>query len=122
MNRCWTRIAVVALIALLTGAELAGATNPPSPRPGTLRGHIVPSGHAKLLIHYRHAHHERVRWYRWHFYRVPLKCKGGPAVSRITVKGGEGIWNKYADRNPFGGVLLSGRPSSGATESSSPAC
>jgi hypothetical protein len=48
-----------------------------------------------------------VRWYRWHFYRVPLKCKSGPAVSRITVKGGEGIWNRYADRNPFGGGFAS---------------
>jgi hypothetical protein len=91
---------------LLTGTGLAFATNPPSPRPGTLRGHIAPSGHAKLRIHYRHAHHERIRWYTWHFYRVPLKCKSGPAVSRLTVKGGEGALNRYADRDPFGGASV----------------
>lgn len=85
---------------------LAFASGLSSPHQGTLKGRIEPSGHAKLRIHYRHAHGQKTRWYTWHFYRVPLKCQGGPAVPRDTVKGGEGIWNKFADRDPFGGVVV----------------
>lgn len=100
--------AALALICLAACAGLALAANTSSPRQGTLKGQMNPSGHAKLLIYYRHQHGEKIRWYRWHFYRVPLKCKSGPAVARYAVKGGEGIWNKYADRNPFGGVSAEG--------------
>jgi hypothetical protein len=85
------------------------------PRPGTLRGHIAPSGHAKLQITYQRRVHGgpppskaasrgRIRSYVWHLYRVPLKCKGGPAVARYTVKGGEALNQRYAThRREFGG-------------------
>jgi hypothetical protein len=101
-------IVTVALIALIASAGLALAATKSSPRPGTLRGHINRSGHAKLRIIYRHEFHAYVRDYTWHFYRVPLKCKDGPAVARYTVKGGEGINNKYADRGGFGGGVFEG--------------
>jgi hypothetical protein len=104
MIRPGSCIATIALVALATGAGLAGATSPPSPRPGTFRGHIKPSGHAKVMIHYRHTDGQKMRWYTWHFYRVPLKCESGPAVARWSVKGRQGAFNKYADRTPFGGV------------------
>jgi hypothetical protein len=72
------------------------------------------SGHAKLQIRYERkglgpppaakaASRSRFRDYRWHFYRVPLKCKGGSEIARYTVKGGEAVNNKYADRSGFGG-------------------
>ena len=75
----------------------------PSPRAGTLHGSLDHSGQARLRIHYRTAHHENVRWYRWRFTDVRLKCKRGHRTYRFAVTGGEGIWNKFADRDGFGG-------------------
>jgi hypothetical protein len=112
-------IAGVALIALVATVGLAFASNS-GPRPGTLRGHIAPSGHAKLQIRYqRKVHHGpppskaasrgHFRDYTWHFYRVPLKCKSGPAVARYTVKGGEMINERYSTHNrEFGGGEFGG--------------
>src|SRR3954463_3071305 len=99
-------IAVLACIAAFVWVAVVASAS--SPHPGTLRGHIEPSGHAKLRIIYRRQYHVNVREYSWHFYLVPLKCKGGPAVARYTVKGGEGINNKYADRGGFGGGVSEG--------------
>src|SRR4051794_27836678 len=99
-----SRIAVCALVALALCAGLAIAAYTSSPHQGTLKGQIKPSGHAKLRIHYRHTDGQNMRWYRWHFYRVPLKCKGGPAIARRAAKDGEGIWNRFADGASFGGT------------------
>lgn len=107
-------IAVTMLVCIAAFVWLAVIASAASPRPGTLRGHIERSGHAKLQIRYQRKFHRRpppsrearrlrIRDYTWHLYRVPLKCKGGPAIARYTVKGGEAIVNKYAGRGDFGG-------------------
>src|SRR4051795_12735979 len=97
-------VAAVAAVSLLLGTAWWAFAGGPSPRAGTLTGSLEDSsGHARLRIHYRIAHHEKIRWCRWRFTDVPLKCKRGRRTYRFPVTGGEGIWNKYADGNPFGG-------------------
>jgi hypothetical protein len=108
LTRVRTSLPFLTVIALAAYAGLAIAANVSSPRPGTLRGHIEPSGHAKLRIIYRREFRANVREYTWHFYRVPLKCKGGPEIARYTVKGGLGVNNRYADNGRFGGGSFEG--------------
>jgi hypothetical protein len=110
MHNAGTRITVVGIVAFVAALSLPGGVSATSPPPGKLTGAIQPSGHAKLRIRYAHKHHERVRYYSVHFYRVPLKCTSGAAVARYTVKGVEEIRNRYADRNPFGFSSSEGNP------------
>lgn len=96
----------LAIAACLGLAVVANASSPPA---GKLTGHIDPSGHATLNISYRTRDHTKYRSYTWSLRRVPLKCKGGPAIARDRLTGGVMLRNKGAGHKPFGlGVSSSG--------------
>src|SRR5262249_23142989 len=79
-----------------------GGRAPPIPRPRqVLRGSIDGSGHAKLVVQLVRTHHERFRNYNLVLRGVPVRCDGHRRIVGFPVRGGEGIWNRYAHDGRF---------------------
>lgn len=75
----------------------------------TLKGDIERSGQATIRVSVetrKDGHRYRKTEYR--FTELQVRCGEREREFRFGVSGGETVWLRYADRNPFGTVTISG--------------
>ncbi len=95
----------VVFAALILPLVLAAVAESSHPSSGVLKGPVDAGGRAKLEISYSRMQGHRYRTYKWRIREVRVKCEHlGARTYGSTIQGGNTVWNRYADRGPFGVV------------------
>lgn len=101
-----TGMALAAAIAL--GIAVPAQAGNGVPQPVELRGGMEQGGRAEVDVSYVKRDGELYRKYRYRFSGITVHCDGQRHKAADPIGGSETIWDKYADRNPFGVDTISG--------------